>query len=237
MAIWSNTYREQAIPGPNPSGTITEHRPGQKLAKVVTEIQEKVPNAVRSELGEGMVDEGTAIEGGDLVLRLALEQDSENLEELLTGANESIQVVTGGTWPNLQTKTLTVENGLIKEAPDGDDVQYPELPLYDGFLIVLRSAGFAGNRFIATQYQYRIEQGLIKEIATIEAIEQTLDFVQKPSDDPIDATVEVVVDIFYDSEEKALKKSIKKYRFQNGLLVEVTDEPDQVLLNFAEFSC
>jgi len=42
MSIWSHTYREEAIPGAVGSGVINEHRPGQKLAKAITELQEKV---------------------------------------------------------------------------------------------------------------------------------------------------------------------------------------------------
>jgi hypothetical protein len=40
--MWSHTYNENEIPGPNPSGTITEHSPGKKIAKAITELEEKV---------------------------------------------------------------------------------------------------------------------------------------------------------------------------------------------------
>lgn len=213
MALWSHNYREQAIPGPNPAGTITEHRPGQKLAKVVTEIQEKVPNAVRSVLGEGLIDEGTAIENNDLVLRLAVDQTLE-------GVTESIEVVTGGTWPNLQTRALSIEDGLIKEAASGSALPYPEKSLYTGEIIAFEkewSLSEAGELEIFYK-KFNVSAGVVES----EGVETGV--YRGYATDGIDSPEGVP----YISEVKETANSIefvkKKMIFVKGVLKQIVDD-------------
>ena len=55
---WKHTYREGQIP---PGGIINRLRPGSAIAKAVTEIQEKVVNAVNVQNGSDIIDVNAAI--------------------------------------------------------------------------------------------------------------------------------------------------------------------------------
>jgi hypothetical protein len=158
MANWTHTYREQAIPGPSPSGLITEHRPGQKLAKAVTEIQERVVVDVEADL-EGIEDTGTVVENNTLKVRLRTEPT--------VGVTQNFFAVAGGEWPELFVQELAVENGLIKNVSDGQEL-YPNIDLYTGPIVVNAELSFGNGVLTIKLTERQVEKGVVINIQETE---------------------------------------------------------------------
>ena len=165
MAQWSHRYDLTGIPpSGSQGGIITEHKPGQKLAKAVTEIQERVVIDVETEL-DGIQDQGTAIENNKLVLRLKGAGE---------GVTQNLNVVVGGEWPELLTQGIEVEDGLIKSVTDGQ-LGYPEKDLYTGNIVVGATLGYAGDTLTLTLTKQAVDSGLVVDGTTTEELTVTIE--------------------------------------------------------------
>lgn len=129
MAQWAHTYREQAIPGPTTSGIITEHKPGQKLAKAVTEIQERSVVEYGFDLDDGIVDRGSDIVDNRLTLRLGLSFVPENVFTGSVDVCVSVYFDEPSKTLKRSLRTIEYENGFVTnvgEPFDEDIIAFEE---------------------------------------------------------------------------------------------------------------
>jgi len=76
MTDWANRYREEMLSGqPVITGDAGAHHPGKKIARAITEIQEKVVTEAALSL-DGLDGEAT-VEGGVLTITLSVDQQAQ----------------------------------------------------------------------------------------------------------------------------------------------------------------
>jgi hypothetical protein len=136
---WVNTYREESVPMAGAvGGTITNHSPGKRIAKAITEIQDKAVTDVVVTT-DGAI--GASVEVINNVLQLALSVIAPpsvplgSVDPVILGGSSGSQVsgfsgsiqLVGGVRYNqnarsfeVLTRTLSVDNGLVKSSSDGE---------------------------------------------------------------------------------------------------------------------
>jgi hypothetical protein len=94
MTDWANRYREEMLSGqPVITGDAGAHHPGKKIARAITEIQEKVVTEAALSL-DGLDGEAT-VEGGVLTITLSVDQQAQEAPGLaLPDGGEPYMVLT-----------------------------------------------------------------------------------------------------------------------------------------------
>lgn len=204
MADWVNKYREENIPTRGSiGGTITAHIPGKKIAKAITELQERVVTDLDLNL-EGIEDTGSQIDNNTLILRLKGAPEGG-------GLTENVSVVSSGEWPLLSRQTISIENGLIKSISGDDSVQYPAGELLTGSFIAFSAKPIVKNMTVTITYEViQVSEGIVvgQSSGSWDITLQTIGDTKN---------IDVINDVIFDA--TGIKFQSSKLFFENGLLI------------------
>ena len=123
---WTNTYPPSGVSGKE---IITDHKPGAKIAEVVTEIQDKVVTEVETDFGLGIDDDGTNIQTNVLTIKASVNMTEIRNNLNLNGISGNVTVVTGVSLTTngleFSTTIMNFSDGILQSEGYGAPIVIP----------------------------------------------------------------------------------------------------------------